>query len=134
MLPNHQHNKRQILSLSDNNTQSRCHPSSMQLGLLVNKVYYKLYYQCRGWFSQCNSVHVVMCNISYTHFFLLLSLPVGPIHPVVKPTGIAEVVTFRVPPPKWSIARPTIIALARNSRIIRVNCSVREREKKIIYD
>ena len=63
-------------------------------------------------------------------------MPVGPIHPVVKPTGIAEVVTFRVPPPEWSIARPTIIALARNSRIIRINCSEREREreKKIIYD
>lgn len=70
-------------------------------------------------------------NACKPHFFLLVSLSVGTIDPVVKTTGIAKVMTFRVSPPQRSVAGATVVALASYASIVRIHYyKEREGEKE----
>ena len=47
-----------------------------------------------------------------THLLLLCVVPVGSVHAVVQPAGVAEVLALGVPAPQWGGGGPTVAAVA----------------------
>ena len=69
-----------------------------------------------------NKLTINMINKQPTfpsYFFLLTSIPRSAIHPIVEPTGVAKVLSLRVPAPKGRGRSSAVAALT--ARVARVS-------------